>query len=336
VPACGCDPILVVPDELSPSSIALDATAVYWTGGVAGSADRRLVRTPLDGSPSTVIATEQRLGSIAVSSTSIFWFSESFEGDHLLRVAPLHGGPATTLRTLGLHQGMTGLPHDLKADDRYVYWAFHAADGGGGRSVVYRMAVEGGDPVVLSDTPSAGVMELAVSATHVYWLGGTAGDAAVLKVPIEGGPATPVASVGSSWARGIAVDRELVYWTQFEGEGSPEYRSVVMRAPLAGGVATEVTSRRAPSHMIASTGPSLYWGTASTSTTVPGGSESDGAILRTSPDGSATAVIAEGLVPMNIAANGDVVCWTAGHWITFGGRGWVACVLPCAGETCEP
>ena len=56
--------------------------------------------------------------------------------------------------------------------------------------------------------------DIAVDATHVYWVAGTVNlaDGVVMKVPIAGGPPVMLAS-GQAQPIAVAVDATSVYWT---------------------------------------------------------------------------------------------------------------------------
>ncbi|WP_437591982.1 DUF5050 domain-containing protein [Sorangium sp. So ce1000] len=95
---------------------------------------------------------------------------------------------------------------------------------------VYKMPLDGGDPVVLAE--GAGMPEhLAQDAENIYWTGAATTNK-VYKVAKAGGEVTVIAENEGEPA-GIAVDAQFVYWAN-AGDGG------VFKAPIAGGAKTLV------------------------------------------------------------------------------------------------
>jgi hypothetical protein len=217
----------------NPHSIAVDATSIYTTNG--GS---RVMKMPLGGGASTMLAASQQPTAIAVDATNVYWTEAGSPSGGLGNVMklPLGGGTPTALAT-----GQDS-PGAIAIDATSVYWTNRV--NGTGR--VMKVSIDGGAPTTLAgglSLPSA----IAVDATSVYWTtaGGTFG---VMKVPLAGGTPTMLA-IGQAYPNAIVVDATYVYWTN---------GSVVMRVPLGGGTPTRLTFGGGPG-ALAVDATSVYW-----------------------------------------------------------------------------
>jgi uncharacterized repeat protein (TIGR03803 family) len=75
--------------------LAVDGTHVYWSTNQAGTGT--INRVPLAGGTATTLVTGQnQAGGLAVTSTNVYWASESG-----VMVAPLTGGAASQLYGFG-------------------------------------------------------------------------------------------------------------------------------------------------------------------------------------------------------------------------------------------
>jgi len=179
------EPKLLAGEQPGPSAIALDATHLYWNHAGSGLI-RRMPRS--GGAVETVYDGGGELGgrSIALDADAVYFD----QGWDVKRVAK-RGGPATQLGPLD------SLPAVLVADDEAVYSVTHAT--------VARHAKGGGDTRFLAN--GSDIWDVAVDATHVYWVS----DDGVLRVPKKGGATQTLARGRFRFAR-IALFGNDVYW----------------------------------------------------------------------------------------------------------------------------
>jgi hypothetical protein len=180
-----------------PTSLAVDATALYWVDG------DRLERMPRDGGAITVLATGASVNtpwSVAVAGGSVYWI----DADHgAIRRTPTAGGATTTLAT------GQGQPMAIASDGTTVWWTQRDATA----SHLRRVSVWGGVPTTLAT--GSDLAAFAVDAWFVYVADAhvLSGANRVLRVPRGGGPAVVLSS--DEDALGLAVAGSAVYWTRF-------------------------------------------------------------------------------------------------------------------------
>jgi hypothetical protein len=206
VPLAGGAPIELASDQLNPSSIAADATSVYWT-------TRNAVKSmPVGGGPITVIAAGQNYASgIALDATSVYWGNAKS-----VMKAPLGGGAATTL----FAPGATGViaVEGVIVDADNVYWSAEVDDGSPSAvGAVMKAPIGGGAPTTLA-TGLFGMGPVAVDAENVYWTviatplaDGTQDPGKVQKRRIDGSSGI-VTIATQRLPRVVAVDGTAVYW----------------------------------------------------------------------------------------------------------------------------
>jgi hypothetical protein len=141
---------------LAPSNcygLASDSEYVYWSN-FAGTAP--IMKTPIDGGPSSVLAMGSIVFGVAVDATYVYWADVG--SGNVWRV-PKCGGPATTVAT-----GLTS-PNQIALDDKnlYVTTGLHEPSGG-----IARVAKDGSAVTYLA----TGLQEpfgIAVDDTSVYF-----------------------------------------------------------------------------------------------------------------------------------------------------------------------
>lgn len=111
--------VLEHPERDAAMVIAIDATSIYWTSGVA------VMTVPLGGGTPTTLASGYRAQAIAIDATSIYWTEWGVHGDGAVMKLPLHGGKVTTLASGQRY------PKAIAVDASSVYWTSSHADGTG-------------------------------------------------------------------------------------------------------------------------------------------------------------------------------------------------------------
>lgn len=175
--------------------------------------------------------------ALAVDATSVYWTtlsglsSATGELGGMVMKVPIGGGKPTTLAT-------SPTPWAIAVDASNVYWAEAGCVYDDTACAILEAPLSGGAPTTLVASQQFAIADLAVTASHVYWLDspvGTGGTARVMSLPLGGG--TPVMLAAFEGApRSIAVDSASVYWT---AQGSV---AAVSKVPLTGGSPVVVTS----------------------------------------------------------------------------------------------
>jgi hypothetical protein len=145
----GAATALSPPDPFQDYGIAVDATDVYWVGGDP-SLSASIIKVPIAGGPSTVLATGQSSGPLAVDDTYVYWM----DVNHGMTRVPKGGGAVSTLPSTPLSLD------DLVQDGAFLYYL--------NLNGVWRLPKDGGLPTLLS---CSGGVALRVDATDVYWVG---------------------------------------------------------------------------------------------------------------------------------------------------------------------
>jgi hypothetical protein len=250
VPGCfGAGETLLATGEFAPTSIAVDATHVYWAISGHGCSDGAIRRMPKAGGEIQTLAPGQPNPRALVVDTERVHFLNGC-GTGLLRSVPKQGGPIADHPTgLGPFHDARALAQDaenlyfndygvlriekaggppievdnhdyvygLAADDSAVHWI--GPIGGGPSYGVFRWAQ--GDPgaTLLAEPTDVG-SGIALDASFVYFAGGIG----IQRIARTGGVLELVIAA-DPWQ--IAVDAESVYWTEgFLGSGGHSIRKV--------------------------------------------------------------------------------------------------------------
>ena len=206
------------------SSMAVDASNIYWTLDGNGGTNGRVMMAPNGArwsAATTIAATQQEPRDIVVHAGVAYWTDISSGSIWYYSPASSPPQPYPLVRAGAVASGIV-------VDDSNVYWV-HANGGSSGFSL--RATALSGDPTVdiawLGDAPTI----LAADAEHLYWLDQNGDPARVNKT---GGPVTLLAqtSTGVESTRGaLAVNTDSVYWVA-RGAALDDR---IMRLDLGGG-----------------------------------------------------------------------------------------------------
>ena len=189
----------IASNQQVPSTIAVNATTVYWVNGT-GDLGMSPIATP---SPQTLTPMAAQAGTgLALGSTNVYWASAN---DGLVS-APLGGGQISTI--------FTGIVFGVAVDSSHVYLANNATDNGfqTGSNAILKAPVGGGTPTTL--VAAHGPMAVVADGSSVYWVdySGT-----LMKVALNGNVVSTLVSAGVAHLGGeygthaLAVDSTSVY-----------------------------------------------------------------------------------------------------------------------------
>jgi hypothetical protein len=261
--------------QAEPWFVAVNATHIAWTS----FPDVHVATVPKTGGAPHAIADQAgRLSGIALDATNAYWQA----GD--LMTAPVSGGPATMLASLGSWQ-MDMVAVSIAADQTSVYWS------DSGNRALMRMSRTGGAPTTLADHVATA---LAVDSTSVYFT--TPYD--IDRVPIGGGPTSTLASGVTGSA--IAVNSTNLYFVQW---------TQVLKVPLMGGaVSTLASQATSPTCQpctpqpgtIAADDANVYW---------TGGDDGQSVVRMPAAGGEMVTIAAGQAAPAGIALDDTSVYW---------------------------
>lgn len=250
VSVSGGDSVAIADQQNWPTGIAVDDHFVYWSVAGAWSDKGAVRKAPLDGGAATTIAKELLAPyDLVVTPQNTIWMNWDYEEnpEHyqrtLMRSGLDMGGSASTLAESGDKHWTIG-----RADSDVFAMRFDGAmmripaDGGDpvsitttasdvrsiavGRdalyfsdwgSVIQKISLDGGDPVVFYDGAVDGVssiLSMTVDDTYLYLCEDKSG--IIRRVPIAGGPATLLA-IGQSQPQHLVVDDKYAYWVNWSG-----------------------------------------------------------------------------------------------------------------------
>ena len=191
-------------------SVAVDATGVYWEECGAS----RIRRANLDGTNVIDAAINVDCPEQMFIDGSDIWFT-TLDTGALYRIPKGVNVNASAITPVGAAgTGTLALTHDAT----HVYFASfdNPADV---KSNVYRVSKTGAASQTAFATNQSAVFQLAVDATHLYFVTrGTAAasytDGTVSRVPLATPQAVEVLVSPQTRPLGIAVDGEAIYWTE--------------------------------------------------------------------------------------------------------------------------
>jgi hypothetical protein len=176
MPKAGGAPTVLAQDTTGESftmTITHNDTQVVWVASSPqGVSDIRAVAK--SGGPVTTVASAVQYSvfvpqGLAVDATHAYWSETASDQTHgSVVAAPLTGGPAVQLASVGVYPGSPSQVdvHGVAVDDTSVYWAESPNGSPGG---IRKVAKGGGVPVTLAPVES-GPSSILVDGTNVYWL----------------------------------------------------------------------------------------------------------------------------------------------------------------------
>lgn len=217
MPAEGGDIELVVRSDDHVTAVAVRGDVVAWTTFGDGLATGTVGVTTLGG-PSVTLATKQKQpAAIVLDDAQVYWACHglkrpSYFGDGSVVRRPREG---TKRYVIAKNHRLAG---GLVADDAHLYWATGAdpADPRDASGGVWRRRKDGGAVTRLTSSGSLDAGDLAVDATHVYWLRSIRPK--LCRVAKAGGEVEVLARAGDAFAgfaHGLAVDERSVYWAAY-------------------------------------------------------------------------------------------------------------------------
>ncbi|MGK3961786.1 hypothetical protein WMF38_52870 [Sorangium sp. So ce118] len=270
-------PVVLASGPSYPSSMAVDATHVYWT------ADDQVLKVPLEGGSPVVLASGPSgalsdTQGIGLDADYAYWISSNHS---VLRVSKSGGPPVHIVSVITeaanvavdddfVYMGeigseeVDGFAKIVKApktggtladvaqtvngvrvvaiDAAHVYWI------NGSRERVYKVEKAGGSPVELfraDERPHGGTYRISTSDTDVFW----ADKSGIMRGPKEGGAAVLLQLAGQ--VRDFALDSADVYWTHWE--------SSIAKSPLTGGEPTLIAEDQLHPQALAVDATHVYW-----------------------------------------------------------------------------
>jgi len=223
-----------------PGDLALDASNVYWTIPAVDA----VMKTPLGGGPSTVLASKQGtlLKGIAVDATNVYFATQNTQLIDTLFAVPIGGGSAKAVMTTQAHI------LELAADAGHVFWSQTYGERDG--SINFTTAKGGTTALV---TGLKDLRSFAVGGSLAAW----ATTEAIAQAPSSGGSLTVLAP--TSFPTALAVGQKSVYWAELPTKGP--MRAEIKRVAIEGGEPTILLTPPVAVRALVVGGTSLYWTT---------------------------------------------------------------------------
>lgn len=244
-------------ESLTISSIAVDATRVYYT--IANE----LRSVPRNGGAPTTIATDVGYAFGLVLDGSDFYLLDRGTGILDGRVLRVDASGAVDVLVDGLD-----IPTGIAIDGDSLYVAAVAdfpSDGGNVEGPLLRIPKDGGEPVLLAQN-LYGPSSVGVDDTNVYVAAqienGAAGPlGTIVKVAKNGGAVTTVFTGSEALSLDVTIDGATAYMTSYAVPASPDSAiATLLGVPLGGGTPGTIASTNAVVYGYVRTSPSaIYW-----------------------------------------------------------------------------
>ncbi|MBI5537561.1 MAG: hypothetical protein HY898_32865 [Deltaproteobacteria bacterium] len=238
--------VVAVPGRVE--ALAVDDDGLYLV--VSGAQGQDVIRKipKKKGQPSDLVVSKNKITSIALDATHVYWTQNGNPGDSddtmtpgVLRVMRTGGTP------LNLATRQQGIPRQITLSATHVYWVDSEP---GKQNTILGLRKGGGSVITMAVVPDAetsGVPALASDDTSLYYKTRTT----IMRLNADGGVAVKFATIPDSDSSILAIDAHNLY---FEGPRGP------MRFGLAGGPAVPVADGAGPA--IAVDSQAVYWLTA--------------------------------------------------------------------------
>lgn len=304
-----CAPRLLATGPNWPLYIALSASHAYWiTGGNEG----QVLSVPLAGGEPTVLATGQSWPhGFAADDAHLYWSASG-----RVRRVPIGGGDVIDLTPTSVYAEALAVAAD---------GVYFLTDDSNGETTVKRMDRDGGSPTTLVAEAGGGPADIALDATHVYWVNSYAAEDRKLRRVGRAGGAVETLATGGYTAYALSVRAGHIAWATFNNFAG----SRVLRMPVTGG-APETLATGSPQPMsTVATEHDVYWVNVSSGYTFGGPVRTDGSVLSVSIAGGAARTHAPAEAdPSDIAHNGRTTCW-----VNYG-DGSLKCLATCSDGVC--
>jgi hypothetical protein len=258
------------------TSLLVDDDSAYWVNTVSSSAcspacNWAIVRVPLDGGPSSTVATTQaRVIALGEDATSVYWEQEGFgpvsqDGsaptDSAIRAVPKSGGSPRTVVDGFENGGPPALPPGyipgnwfgsgglaISGTDLYF------ADTNFSSYHLVHVSTSGGPVTVLRSVASGeSARGLASSSGNLFW----ADRSSINALPLDGGAAVPLAS-GIDQVTGFSFSAGKVVWTETVCCAIHQ-NGMVRSVPAGGGPPATLASTLDNPGPLFSDGTEAYW-----------------------------------------------------------------------------
>jgi streptogramin lyase len=246
--ASTCQAVLLDNGQDEATTVAVDAQNVYWIGYNGGNQDMVYVKQkPLAGGPVLTLAGPFSYGGplgIAVDPTSVY-FAEYVPSAGFSGVAsvPIGGGP---VGEVSVPTGGNVFWFALDGGD--LYWTDNA------HGTVLKVTATGNFTTLATGQTAA--YQIAVDATHLYWVDATANNGTVMTSAKNGTQLTPLAT-GQTQPLALAIDSTHVYWVG--GSYDTSLDGYVRAVPKAGGPIIELSSGEYSPRSVAVDDTHVYW-----------------------------------------------------------------------------
>jgi hypothetical protein len=256
-------PQLLVPRLIRPSSLVARGNYFYWVSSNWTQLKKRLYRTSLDGSETTLL----REGAldflgwsfdgqalILVDEAAVYWKTNGSSPNSVsIEKIPLDGSAPQPLYTTT--QSLMG----FTTDGDFIYWLENVVGANPTEAKLYRVNKSGGSPETICESILYPIEAAPITYSSNSIFVGTYGK--LLRIPSNGGIPTEVAAGPDIDPYSIVANQGLVYWINCAGSGGQQYGGgcSILSAPANGGTISVVAANvKGPDNLLA-TAAGLFW-----------------------------------------------------------------------------